>query len=149
MTTPWGGIIGAVGNVIDDLVTTDEERAKMALEGRKIDAGLQQGQIDTNKIEAAHPSRFVAGWRPMAGWVAAISLGMAYIPKAIMMTGIWSYQAIVIISQWNGITAPPAIPEFPDLGVTDLIGLLMALLGLAGVRSYDKTKEVDTKRVGK
>lgn len=149
MTTPWTGIIGAVGNIIDDLVTTDEEREKLDLENRRLDVGLQQGQIDTNKIEAAHPSRFVAGWRPMAGWVSAISLGMVYIPKAIVMTSIWTYQSIVIVSQWSGQGVPPSVPDFPDLGVTDLIGLLLALLGLAGVRSYDKTKEVDTKRTAK
>jgi hypothetical protein len=143
----WAAIIGAVGKIADNLITTDEERAKLALQEREIDAKLQYGQIETNKVEAAHPSIFVAGWRPAAGWVAAISLGMVYIPKALVMTGIWAYQAIVLVGQWNGIGTPPTVPEFPDLGVTDLIGLLLALLGLAGVRSFDKTKGADTKRI--
>jgi hypothetical protein len=148
MTTPWVALLGGVANIIDDLVTTEEERGKLALENRKIDAGLQQGQIDTNKVEAAHPSLFVAGWRPAAGWVAAISLGMVYIPKAAVMTAIWAHQAYMVTHSWSGVGTPPAIPLFPDLGVTDLIGLLLALLGLAGVRSFDKVKEVQTERVG-
>jgi hypothetical protein len=49
---------------------------------------------------------------------------------------------------WQHGTPPPVLPIFPDLGVTDVIGLLMALLGMAGIRSYDKTKDVDTKTVG-
>lgn len=147
MTTPWGSIIGAVGNVIDDLVTTDEERENINLKKYEMDVGLQQGQINTNIQEAKHPSRLVAGWRPAAGWVAAISLGMVYIPKAVVMTGIWTYQAIVIVGQWDGLGMPPVVPDFPDLGVTDLIGLLMALLGLTTARSFDKVKKIDTKQI--
>jgi hypothetical protein len=143
----WASIIGAVGQIADDLITTDEERAKLALESRRIDAALQQGQIDTNKIEAAHPSRFVAGWRPAAGWVAAISLALAFMPKALVITGIWTYQAIVLVASWNGTGAPPVLPAFPDLGTTDLIGLLASLLGLGGMRSWEKARNVDTKVV--
>lgn len=143
----WGSIIGTVGQIADDLITTDEERAKLALEDRRIDAGLQQGQIDVNKIEAAHPSRLVAGWRPAAGWVCAISLALAFMPKAIVITGIWTYQAVLIVAAWNGTGAPPTVPVFPDLGTTDLIGLLASLLGLGGMRSWEKARKVDTKVV--
>jgi len=144
----WAAIIGAVGSLADDLITTDEERAKIALEDRRIDAQLLQGQIETNKAEAAHPSLFVAGWRPYAGWVAATALGMVYIPKAAVMTAIWSYQCWVVLRGWQPPAAAPQIPLFPDLGVTDLIGLLMALLGMAGIRSFDKARGKDTVKVG-
>jgi hypothetical protein len=146
---PWLAVIQGVGSIIDNLVTTDEERAKLALQERAMEVQLLHGQIDTNKEEARHSSVFVAGWRPAAGWIAAIALGFTFIPKAIVQTGIWSYQAITIISQWNGIDLPPTIPEFPDLGVTDLIGLLLAMLGLGAMRSFDKVKKVDTKVVDK
>jgi hypothetical protein len=149
-----GGIIEAVGKIAGDLITTDKERMeaelearKLTLEGIRIEAGLIAGQQQINQVEAANPSRFVAGWRPAAGWVCAISLAMVYIPKATVMTSIWTYQAIVIVSQWTGQGVPPAIPEFPDLGVTDLIGLLMSMLGLGAMRSWDKGKSVDTKAV--
>jgi hypothetical protein len=146
---PLLAVIQGVGSIIDNLVTTEEEKMKLALAERAMDVQLLQGQIDVNKEEAKHSSIFVAGWRPAAGWIAAIALGFTFIPKAIVQTGIWSYQAITIISQWNGIDLPPAIPEFPDLGVTDLIGLLMAMLGLGAMRSFDKTKHVDTKSVSR
>ena len=144
---PWADLLGGVAAIADDLVTTDEERAKLALEDRKIDASLLMGQIDTNKVEAAHPSIFVAGWRPWAGWVCGTALGMVFIPKAIVMTAIWTYQSVVIVSAWKGVGAPPPLPLYPDLGVTDLIGLLMALLGMAGLRSADKFNRVETARI--
>lgn len=146
--SPWGPILSSVAQIADDLVTTDEERDKIRLEDRKIDAQLLQGQIDTNKVEAAHPSLFVAGWRPAVGWVCVTALAMMYIPKALVMTIMWSVFCASIMSAWVVGTPPPAIPEFPDVGAMDIIGLLMALLGMAGLRSFDKAKETDTRRIG-
>lgn len=146
--TPWVQIIGGVVNAADELFTTDEERAKMALEDRRIDAQMQQGQIDINKQEAAHASLFVAGWRPGLGWCATIAFGLLYIPKAIVMTTIWTIQCVTVMQAWEHGTTPPVLPLFPDLGVTDVIGLLLALLGMAGIRSFDKAKATDTRRIG-
>ena len=143
----WLGLLGGVGQIADDLITTDEERAKLALEERRLDASLVQGQIDTNKAEAAHPSRFVAGWRPFIGWVGGVSLGMVYIPKALVLTLAWGYQAWTIMQRWDGSVPAPVLPPYPDLGVTDLLGLLGSLLGFGVLRSYDKTKDVATERV--
>ena len=94
--TPWLPILDTVARLADDLITTDEERTKLALQDRLIDAQMQQGQIDINKIEAAHPSLFVAGWRPGLGWVATIAFGLLYIPKAIVMTTIWTIQCVTL-----------------------------------------------------
>lgn len=146
--TPWLGILESVSQIADDLITTEEERAKLALEDRKIDAQMQQGQIDINKVEAAHPSMFVAGWRPAVGWVCAVALAMMYIPKAAVITVMWAVFCASIMNSWVIGTPPPAIPEFPDVGAMDIIGLLLALLGMAGIRSFDKAKATDTRRVG-
>ena len=146
--TPWLGILEGVSQIADDLITTDEERAKLALEDRKIDAQMQQGQIEVNKVEAAHASLFVAGWRPAVGWVCAVALAMMYIPKALVITVMWAVFCGSIMSTWVIGTPPPVIPEFPDVGAMDIIGLLLALLGMAGIRSFDKAKAVDTRRIG-
>jgi hypothetical protein len=71
-----GEIIGGVGKIADDLITTDKERLTLAIEEKKIEAGLIQSQIEVNKAEAQHASVFVAGWRPFIGWVGGF--GMAY-----------------------------------------------------------------------
>ena len=105
---------------------------------------LQAAQVEVNKIEAQSASLFVAGWRPAAGWVCSISLAALYIPKALVLTSVWVYQCYTVFSAWNGLGIAPSMPAFPDLGVTDVIGLLGSMLGLAGVRTIEKIKgEVD------
>jgi len=130
--------IGAAATAAKDILgmffedKTEAEKAKIAAV-----FAVVQGQIDTNKIEAANPSIWTSGWRPYVGWVCGTALAMCYIPKALVMTCIWVYQCIVILHAWHGGPVP-VLPLYPDLGVTDLIGLLMSLLGMAGLRSIDK-----------
>ena len=102
------------------------------------------GQLEINKIEAGSASLFVAGWRPFVGWVCGGSLALVYIPKALFLSGFWAYQAYTLI-RGGGTVLPP----YPDLGVTDLLGLLGAMLGMGGMRTFEKVKEVDTKSVVK
>lgn len=139
-----GGIIEAVGKVAGDLITTDKERLAAQHETDKLTVGLLQGQIETNKIEASSASLFTSGWRPFIGWICGIALGLVYIPKAIVLTIIWTYQAWTIVSVWHGIGVMQPLPAYPDLGVTDLIGLLASLLGMAALRSADKAKGVSS-----
>jgi hypothetical protein len=129
-----GGIVKEVGSVIDDLVTTEEERRAGELEERKLDQQLLVGQQEINKEEAKHASKWVAGWRPAVGWVCVQALWFIYVPKAVVMTLIWVYFAWKIVAAWNGTGTLPTLPEFPELGAVDLIGLLFALLGMAGLR---------------
>lgn len=108
---------------------------------------LLLGQLRINEKEAEHKSIFVAGWRPMVGWVGASGLAIAFIPKAIVVTGMWTYQAYIILSAWNGLGEPPALPPYPDLGMTDLIGILGGILGIGGMRSFDKSKGTQTDKI--
>ncbi len=119
----------------------DEAKLKLITLQQSGELATIAGQLDINKIEAASPSMFVAGWRPFVGWVCGMSLALAYIPKALFLSCLWAYQAWVTIH--GGKTE---LPIFPDLGVTDLIGLLCAMLGISGMRTYEKVKEVATVR---
>jgi len=103
------------------------------------------GQLEINLADAKSTNWFQANWRPAIGWVGAVSLALTYIPKALVITYIWTYQSITLLSNWDGV-APMIIPEFPDLGVSDIIGLLMSMLGIAAMRSYDKKQGTDTKK---
>jgi hypothetical protein len=98
------------------------------------EVGLLQGQIDINKVEAANPSLFVAGWRPAIGWVGALSLACIYIPKALLLTGVWVYLSV---------KAGALLPA-PDLGVSDLLGLLGSILGIGTMRTMEKKAGVAT-----
>lgn len=141
---PFIGTI--LDRVIPDPAAAAEAKLKvltLAQEGElakeNADLQVQLGQIDINKIDAASGNRFNSGWRPFTGWVCGGSLALVYIPKAIFLSVLWAYQAWSMIHA-GGSTLPP----YPDLGVTDLIGLLGALLGMSTLRTIDKVKGVAT-----
>lgn len=134
------------------------DKTKRAEEMRKLEELRQNGDIaklnahvqlmlkqaEINLQDAKSSNWFQSSWRPCIGWVGAVSLGLMYIPKALVITYIWTFQAITILNGWNGVS-DLTIPSFPDLGVSDVIGLLMSMLGVAALRSHDKKNNIDTK----
>ena len=129
-----GGILEAVGKVADDLFTSDEERAQMALEGAKLDAGLRQAQMAVNEAEAKHSSLFVAGWRPAIGWIGAGSMAYQFILYPFL---VWAW-AVMQGAGWitTSLTPPPM------LDTEALWVILSGMLGLAGFRTVEKVKNV-------
>lgn len=85
-----------------------------------------QGQLDANKVEAAHPSIFVSGWRPAVGWVcgAACAWNWIGLPIAKLIADLMGHQ----------IALAPA-----DLG--EMLPVLMGLLGLGGLRTIEKLND--------
>ena len=72
-----GGIVSAaegVANIIDQFVETDDEQRAAEIIKAKLMLKPSLAQIELNKIEAAHRSIFVAGWRPFIGWVDTVRL---------------------------------------------------------------------------
>ncbi len=130
-----GEIIGGVGKIADDLITTDKERLTLALEEKKIEAGLIQSQIEVNKAEAQHASVFVAGWRPFIGWVGGFGMAYQFLLYPLL-TWVWP---IVL----------PSAPIPPVLDGDVLFAMVSGLLGIAGMRSFDKMKGTDPKLVGR
>jgi hypothetical protein len=129
-----GGLVKSVGDVIDDLHTSDEERAAAELEVRKLDQQLLTGQQEINKEEAKHASWVVAGWRPALGWVCVQALWFIYVPKAVVLTLVWVYAAWKVVAAWNGMGGMPTLPGFPEMGAADILGLVGSMLGIAGLR---------------
>lgn len=136
-----GGIIDTVGKVADSLFTSDEERARLQIEATKAETDAfraeserMAGQVEINKIEAAHPSLFVAGWRPGIGWVCVISLAYQFVLYPLLLWGWGAFQAAGWISAT--LSAPPL------LDVEALMVLVTAMLGIAGARTWEKFKGV-------
>ncbi|MEM9880195.1 MAG: 3TM-type holin, partial [Pseudomonadota bacterium] len=71
--------VSALGNAFDQLFTSDEERAQAQIVLTKIAQRPHILQAEINKIEAAHRSIFVAGWRPFIGWVCGLGILWAFI----------------------------------------------------------------------
>lgn len=124
--------VEAVGNVLDKLFTSDEEKAAAAIVMEKLRQQPDILQAEITKVEASHPSVFVAGWRPAIGWVCVISLLAYYPPRFIVATWLWTQQ-VLAAGTW---IAPP------EVGISDIIGLVGTLLGMAGLRSWEKKNEV-------
>lgn len=138
---PIGGIVSAVGQLADDLFTSDEERLradldamKVGLEAARIDADLIKGQQDINKEEAKHSSIFVAGWRPAIGWVGVLALAYQFILYPLLTWG-WAWMQA---QKWipDGIRPPPL------LDVEALMVLLTGILGIAGARTFEKVRGI-------
>lgn len=136
-----GGIVQAVGQIADDLITTDKERLdaelelrRLGLEERKINAGLVQGQLDVNRAEAASSSLFVAGWRPAIGWIGAIALGYQFLAYPLL---VWIW-ALLQARAW----VPAGLQPPPMLDTEALWVVLSGMLGIAGLRTAEKVKGV-------
>jgi hypothetical protein len=105
-------------------VTSDEERAAADL--LKLRAMQEPGklQVELNKVEAGHRSVFVAGWRPFIGWICGFGLGYVWVLRPIVMD----------LATLIGETAPVWAP----MNTENMIDLVIALLGLGGLRTYEK-----------
>jgi hypothetical protein len=139
-----GSIIEAVGKVAGDLITTDKEKMEMEIEQRKldleekrIDQATDLAQIEVNKIEAASSSVFVSGWRPAIGWIGVAAMAYQFLAYPLFQSA-WKYlQAMGWIP--TGMEPPPV------LDADQLWVILSGILGIAGIRSFEKTKGVASK----
>jgi len=88
----------------------------------------QAAQLEVNKAEAGHRSMFVAGWRPFVGW-------------ACRMGFIYGIAGRDMLNWIIAIVAPDAmIPPLPQPPMAVLVNVLMGMLGMAGLRTYDKVR---------
>jgi hypothetical protein len=126
--TGLGSIADLANTVVNKIWPdkTQEEKDKMALALAEMNNEMQQmtAQTDINKVEAASSSLFVAGWRPAVGWISAIALGyVALIEPLARFTA-------QVLYQYAG--------NFPVIDTTITMQVLLGMLGLAGMRSFDK-----------
>lgn len=132
-----GSIIESVGKVAGDLITTEKERRQLDLEEKKIDQATDLAQIEVNKVEAASSSVFVAGWRPAIGWIGAAAMAYQFLLYP-MFLWVWTYL------QGTG-WIPKELQPPPVLDADQLWVILSGILGIAGMRSFEKTKGVAAK----
>lgn len=127
-------LVGGLFGLIDDLFTSEEERAAAKLRVMELQQSGALAQLQVNMKEAEHKSIFVAGWRPAVGWICATALGWNYILYPVF-TSVVSYVAMV-----NGVTV-----DFSGIPVADMatmMPVLMGMLGLGAMRSWEKQNGV-------
>lgn len=116
--------------LLDRFVPDPEKKREAEIEMVRMAAGgeLQQviAQLEINAREAQHPSVWVAGWRPFFGWAGGV--GFVY---AVMVQPMLSWYA-----QTKNLPAPPV------LNIDLLWVVITGMLGIGGLRTFEKTKRV-------
>jgi hypothetical protein len=132
-------MIGLIGAILPSVMEVagrflPEDPKKRAEAERKIEAQLTEhlakidlAQLDINKTEAAHRSIFIAGWRPFIGWSCGVALAWNYIAQPIL---------VFTLAQTGNLV------DLPALDMSQMMPVLMGLLGLGGLRTFEKYKAV-------
>lgn len=122
-------LVGPVAALLDKLIPDKDAREKMAneiatLAERQAHAQIV-AQLEVNKQEAAHKSLFVAGWRPGAGWVCVLSMAFNFLVAPLLIAAGF---------------------EVVTLDLSTMMPVLLGMLGLSGMRSFEKRNGVARER---
>jgi len=120
-----GKLISPVTDIIKEVVTDKDEANRLAVQIASLYAthahDAVMGQVEVNNTQAKHPSIFVAGARPSIMWICAAGLAINTIVYPI--AAIW-------------------VSDMPLVDSTLLYPVLMGMLGLGAMRSYEKNSGV-------
>ena len=124
----------AVGKIFDEIYTSDDERNQAKIAIKKVEAELKKRQMDINLADAQSKAGGLSGmiqriWRPLIGFSCALAIFWEYVLKQFLM---------FLIATFNWETKP-----LPELDMGTLMPLVMALLGMGALRSYEKVKKVN------
>jgi hypothetical protein len=122
------GLLGIVDTFVKRYFPdpAEADRARAELLGSLLAA--DRGQMAVNKAEAEHRSLFVAGWRPALGWAGALTLGWAYFGQ--------------YVASWLLVVAGRSDIALPVIPTDDMLELVLALLGIGGMRTFEKIRGV-------
>jgi hypothetical protein len=128
-----GGLVGSVGKIIDELHTSDEEKGQIKIKLQELENELNQKQMEINLADAKSTATGIGGimqrsWRPLIGMSCALAIAWEYVIKQFLM---------FVLATFSIQTAP-----LPELDMATLFPLVTALLGMAGLRSFEKSKGI-------
>lgn len=140
-----GGVVSPItdliGKVIEKIFPDPEQANKAKLALLELEQQGELAQLAVNLAEAQHESVFVAGWRPFIGWVGGFALAYKFI---IQPFTIFFVNAIGLYTG-HPIFDPALLPEIDD---GSLITILLGMLGLGGLRTFEKWSGTNMNRTG-
>jgi hypothetical protein len=101
---------------------------------------IMTGQMAVNAKEAQHKSVFVAGWRPFIGWIGGFALGYQFIFYPLLLW-LWAIAAIIF-------DIPDGVKPPPVLDGAELYTIIVGMLGIGAMRSFDKKNGTATNAIG-
>lgn len=123
-------LLQPVTKILDKLVADKDLKTKLQHELEMVIHSANLAQMEVNKAEAVHTSVFVSGWRPFVGWTCGISLAYHFLLAPLLQ---FSF-ALAGIEQ-----------DLPEFDFSQLSTILMGMLGLGGLRTFEKMKGVASK----
>ena len=124
MLASLSALIGPVSAILDKVIPDKDLREKLSHEIATMADKQMSAQIEVNKVEAAHKSIFIAGWRPAISWICGFALLYSTIISPIL--GIW-------------VTVP-------EVDTSLLTTVLMGMLGLGTLRTVEKIQKVSREK---
>tara|TARA_R100000935_G_scaffold14658_1_gene29302 strand:+ start:116 stop:517 length:402 start_codon:yes stop_codon:yes gene_type:complete len=123
-------LVGPVTGLLDKFIEDKDQKSALAHEiatmGERHAQETLLAQLEINKAEAASGSLFKGGWRPFVGWICGFALLYHFILCPL----------IIFVVTISGVAIPP-LPEF-DMG--SLMTVLLGMLGIGGLRTFEKQK---------
>jgi len=130
-----GPIASGLFGLIDKLFTSDDERMAAKLKVLELEKSGELAQIAVNAQEAQHGSIFVAGWRPFVGWVCGLAFTWAFLLYPMLSFFVVAF----------GL--PVDLTLVPELDLAAMMPVLMGMLGLGAMRSWEKRAGVARERL--
>lgn len=123
-------LIQPVSKILDKAIPDQDLKRKLSHEiatmSEKHAQELALAQINVNAAEAASGSFFKGGWRPCIGWICGIAFGYHFVLQPV----------IIFVVALIGIE----IPDLPKFEMNTLLTVLGGMLGIGGLRTYEKQK---------
>jgi hypothetical protein len=125
-------LIGPVTGLLDKFIEDKDQKAALAHDlATMADRHAQElatAQIEVNKAEASSGSLFKGGWRPFIGWVCGGAFAYHFVLQPVIVFGV--------------LTAGIDLPPLPEFDMASLMTVMMGMLGLGGLRTYEKQKGI-------
>tara|TARA_R110002012_G_scaffold64474_1_gene169505 strand:+ start:2108 stop:2524 length:417 start_codon:yes stop_codon:yes gene_type:complete len=128
-----GKTVESIGNIVDEVFTSEDERNQAKIQLEKIEARLKEKQMSINLADAQSKAGGLSGfmqrsWRPMIGMSCALAIFWEFVLSKFILffLGIFHYEVI----------------NLPELDMGTLMPLVMSLLGMGALRTFEKTKGV-------
>ena len=126
-----GPVTGLLDKFIEDKDTKNRLAHEVATMAAKAAHENAKAQLEVNKVEAAHKNMFVAGWRPAVGWICAFGMAGNFILIPMANFGLAPAESDITI---------------PLIALSEMMPVLMGMLGLGAMRTVEKAKGVQRER---
>ena len=135
MLSALSALIGPVSSILDKVIPDKDLRERLSHEiatmAEKHAQAQVMAQIEVNKVEAAHSSVFVSGWRPAIGWICAMGMAGNFL--------VIPFANMALELSKTGVT-------IPMIALSEMMPVLMGMLGLGAMRTVEKVKAVSREK---